>query len=184
MGMERPQERIYRGFEFEEACLGHKIDWDSVLHQNKISPEKLNLREWTEIIKKLYPEDPIMPKQKWGRDLYDFVADKLELDIENPEGLMFFNSLGTPLDRKRDTDCFFVFKNPKTKKEALFTIDLTSDPRELTPGVTHQDSLNQADLVIGEMPDYHKYPEAYILEMEKIADKISEKLKDKTETVH
>lgn len=169
--MEYPQEYRYRGFELEESCLGHKINWDEILEKNKISSENLTCRQWEKIIQECYPDNPIMPKKKWGRDLYNFVADKLELDIENPEGLYFYNSLGSPLD-KMGVDCFFVFKNPQTKREGTFTIDLTANPEK---------EKYRADLVVGEIPDHRVKPEEYSLELEKIADQAAEKLKTETE---
>jgi hypothetical protein len=170
--MEYPQEYRYRGFELEEACLGHKIDWSTILRKNNISTENLTTRkDWERIIQELYPDDPTMPKQKWGKDLYNFVADKLNLDLEEPQGLCFYNSLGSVLD-KMGIDCFFTYKNQKTGKDAIFTIDLTTNP---------QKEQYKADLVVGEIPDHHKNPEDYALELEKIADQIADKLKTDTE---
>ena len=177
MRMEYGPEHIHRGFELEEHLIGHKIDWPSILKQNKISPETLRYRDWQKIIQELYPENPTMPKQKWGKDLYNFVAEKLGLDIENTEDLKFFNSLGTPMDRN-GIDCFFTFKNPQTGKEAMFTIDVTANPKK---------DEWKANLVIGEMPNYRESPEEkekYIEEMEKASGRIAEKLRDDTEFIH
>jgi len=175
MGLEHiPQERIYRGFELEQACLGHKIDWEKIFAKNKVSPETLGYEQCEKIIRELYPDDPTMPKKKWGKDLYNFVADKLRLDMENPEGLYFYSSLGSPLD-KMGVDCFFVYTNPQTKKEATFTIDLTANPKK---------DEYRADLVMGEMPDHRANPDEYSLELEKIADQIAENLKTKTAPIH
>jgi hypothetical protein len=173
--MRLEKEYQYRGFELEQAYLGHKINWQEILKKNNIPADQLTREQWEKIIQKLYPDDPLLPKKKWGRDLYNWVADKLKLDIENPEGLYFYNSLGTGLDRM-GVDCFFVFKNPWTGKQANFTIDLTLNPKK---------DKYKADIIVGEMPDHRTNSEDYNLEMEKLADVIAERLKTDTgETIH
>ena len=175
MRMEYPKEYKYRGFELEEACLGHKINWEEILKKKNIPSENLTRKQWEKFIRELYPDDPLLPKKKWGRDLYNWVADKLRLDIENPEGLYFYSSLGTDLD-KMGVDCFFIFKNPKTGRETIFTIDLTTNP---------QKEEYKADAIVSAMPDHRTNPEDYNLEMEKLADIIAEKLEAETkEAIH
>ena len=178
MRLEPRFERQFRGFELEEECIGHKIDWSEILKQKRIPEEGLSRKQWERIIQELYPLDPQSPKKKWSKDLFDFVADKLNLDIEEPEGLYFYNALGSGLDRK-GADCFFVFKNPNTKKEAVFKIDITANPKKDEP-----DAPWRADLIINRTPDYRSNPEDYVQEMDKIAAKIAERLKEKTELIH
>jgi hypothetical protein len=167
----------YRGMEEEESLLGHKLDWKNLLETNKISCEKRPFVTWQKIIQNIYPEDPTMPKKKWSKDLYNFVAEKLGLDIDDMENLKFYRTLGTDLDRM-GVDCFFVFNNPITKKEADFTIDLTINP---------QKDEAKANMVINAsgIPDYRINIEEYIAKMEEIAGQIAETLKEKTkETIH
>jgi len=169
----------FAGFGLEEHYLGPKINWDSIYakHGLREKGKELNLKQWVELFKKAYPLDPQSPKKKWSKDIFDFTAKELGLDIEEPEGLSFYNATGSGLDF-RGIDCFFVFKNPKTKKEAFVTIDLTKEEKK---------DEWKADFVLHEFPDYR--PESgqydqYIEEMEKRTEEIAEKLKNKTEIVH
>jgi len=173
MHMEYPQEYKYQGFEAEEQLLGHKLPWEKILKENNISPDRRTRKEWQQILQHIYPENPIVPNKKWGKDLYDFTADKLELDIDDIESLKFYNSLGTDVDRM-GVDCFFVFKNPQTGKEAVFNIDLTTNL---------QKDEAKSDLIIHaqQIPDYNKNENGYIAEMKKIAELIAKDLKSKTE---
>lgn len=173
--MEHPQEYRYRGFEAEEELLGHKLDWDAIKEKNKIPPGKRSSREWREILQNVYPENPIVPSKKWGKDLYNFVAERLELNIDDTESLKFYKSTGTDLDRM-GTDCYFVFKNPKTGREAIFTIDVTAKSKE-------QKDEYKANVIVHaeEIPDHHKNLEAYIQKMQELADYVAETLKNKTE---
>ena len=171
--MEFPQEYRYRGFEAEEELLGHKLDWENILQENKIPHEKHTRREWQEILEQVYPEDPLMPTKKWGKDLYNFVAEKLGIDIDDAESLKFYKTLGTDLDRM-GIDCFFTFKNPKNQRETSFTIDLTTKPKK-------DEYKANAVIQANEVPDYRKNLEKYIDHMEKLAELIAEELKNKTE---
>jgi len=175
--MEFPQEYRYRGFELEEACLGHKIDWKNRLENEGVSEEDLSHKKLFEIYEKLYPFNPQIPQKKWGKDLFNLVADKLNLDIENPEELKFINVLGTRLDRK-GADCFFSFKNPKTGKIDYCTIDITANPKK---------DAGKADVLVGENDitlDYQNNPEEYMEKLEIMAEKIAHLLKEKTELIH
>jgi len=175
--MHLEKEYRYRGFEAEEELLGHKLPWENILEKNNIPPDRRTRREWQEILQSIYPENPIIPNKKWGKDLYNFVAEKLELDIDDIESLKFYNSLGTDLDRM-GVDCFFVFKNPQTGKETIFTIDLTTNP---------QKDEAKSDLIVNaqEIPNYHKNLENYITVMEKYAEHIAQILEERTkETIH
>jgi len=176
MPIENPREYIYKGLDEEQAILGNKLDWDNLLRENKISAGRKRFKEWINILQKIYPENPTIPKKKWGRDLYNFVADQLRLDIDDEESLKFYKTLGTDLDRM-GIDCFFAFKNPKTKKTAIFTIDVTINP--------HKDEA-KADMIVNtdEIPDHRKNQEEYIDRMEEIAETIAENLKEKTEFIH
>lgn len=175
--MEYPQEYRYRGFEAEEQFLGHKLNWENILEENKISPGRRTRGEWQKILQNIYPENPTIPNKKWGKDLYNFVAEKLELDIDDVESLKFYNSLGTDIDRM-GVDCFFVFKNPQTGKESVFNIDLTTNPQK-------DEAKSNLVINVHEIPDYHKNLEEYVIETQKIADTIAEHLKHETApTIH
>jgi len=172
-----PREYLYKGFELEQACLGHKIDWENILKKEGISEEKLSHEGLFRAYEKFYPLNLQIPQKKWGKDLFNLVADKLGLDVENPEELKFINVLGTRLDRK-GIDCFFLFKNPKTEKEKPCTVDITSHPKK---------DEWKADLIINEddiMLDWKKNPEQYIEKLDEIAEKIADGLKNKTELIH
>jgi hypothetical protein len=174
--MEFPQEYRYRGFEAEEELLGHKLDWENILQENKIPHEKHTRREWQQILEQVYPEDPLMPTKKWGKDLYNFVAEKLGIDVDDTESLKFYKTLGTDLDRM-GIDCFFIFRNPITKKETTFTIDLTINP---------QKDEAKSNMVINtkEIPDHRKDPKGYIAVMEKFTEHIAKQLRGETEYRH
>ena len=171
-----PQEHIFRGLEEEQALLGHKLDWEDLLKKNKISSERKPFRKWVEIIQNIYPENPAVPQRKWGKDLYNFVADQLKLNLDDIESLKFYKTIGTDLDRM-GVDCFFIFKNPETYKEAVFTIDLTINPKK---------DEAKADMVVktDEIPDHRTDEEDYIVKMEKLAEQIAEQLKNRTKFTH
>jgi hypothetical protein len=171
------KEYQYKGFELEQACVGNEIGWKEIFKKQGISEEKLTHEGLFKAYEKFYPLDPQIPQKKWGKDLFNLVADKLELDIEDPEELKFINVLGTRLDRK-GIDCFFLFKNPKTEKEKPCTIDITSHPKK---------DEWKADLIINKddiMLDWKKDFEQYMEKLDEIADKIANGLKDKTELIH
>ncbi len=173
MAMEYPQEYRYRGFEAEEEFLGHKLDWKNILQENKIHQEKHTRREWQKILEQVYPENPLIPTKKWGRDLYNFVAEKLGIDIDDMESLKFYKTLGTDLDRM-GIDCFFTFKNPGTQRETSFTIDLTTEPKK-------DEYIADAIVRANEVPDHRQDMERYIDYMENLAEVITKELKNKTE---
>jgi hypothetical protein len=173
----RPEKYQHKGFELEQACIGDEIKWKDIFKKQDISEEELTHEGLFEAYEKFYPHNPQIPQKKWGKDLFNLVADKLKLDIENPEELKFINVLGTRLDRK-GVDCFFLFKNPRTKKEKPCTIDITAHPKK------HE---WKADLVINQddiMLDWRKDPEEYMEKLDKIAEEITYKLRNKTELVH
>lgn len=173
--MEFPPEYKYQGFEAEEELLGHKLDWDDILQKKQITREKRTLRAWQQILEQVYPENPLIPSKKWGKDLYYSVAEKLGIDVDTDEteNLRFYKTLGTDLDRM-GIDCFFTFRNPQTKQETSFTIDLTTHPNK---DDYKADTIVQAD----EIPDYRQDEKKYIDYMEKLAEVIAKELKNKTE---
>jgi hypothetical protein len=176
MRAEHLQEHVFKGLEEEQALLGHKLDWENLLKKNEIPHQRKPFREWIQIVQDIYPENPIVPQRKWGKDLYNFVADKLELDIDDIESLKFYKTLGTDLD-KMGVDCFFIFKNPETGKEAIFTIDITVNPQK-------DEAKSDMTIKTDEIPDHRKDEENYIQEMQQLADHIAEALKSKTELTH
>jgi hypothetical protein len=176
MSLERHhlKEYKYEGFELEQACLGHKINWKEIFKKQGISEERLTHEGLFEAYEKFYPLNPQIPQKKWGKDLFNLVADKLQLDLENPEELKFINVLGTRLDRK-GIDCYFSFKNPKTEKEASLGIDLSGNPKkdEWKAHVIQEEDIELDPKNI-----------EYIPKLDAIAEKIAYKLKDKTELIH
>jgi hypothetical protein len=164
----RKQEFI--GRELEEHYLGFPVDWEQILAKNKINPENLTRQDWLKIFKEHYPLDPKMPEKKWGKDLFNFVAEELRIDPENPQELDFFNSLGSKLDRA-GIDCFFLFKNPNTKKEVIFSIDLTAEEKK---------DEWKADAVLKEFPDYRSQEDEYIEKMKETAKQIAKRLIEKS----
>lgn len=160
----------FMGRELEEHYLGHPVDWGSVLSKQNMKLENLTFRQWIDVFKKYYPLDPKMPEKKWGKDLFNFVAEELRIDPENPQELDFFNSLDSKLD-KAGIDCFFLFKNPKTKKESIFTIDLTAEPKK---------DEWKADKVLHEFPDWRSKEDEYIEKMKETAKQIAERLIEKS----
>lgn len=169
-------EKHNEGFETENHFLGNGPKIDDLLIKENIDPTQLSHRALREKIVEYYPLNRELPQKKWSKDLYNLVADKLDLDLENPRGLAFYNCLGTNLDR-RGTDCFFVFKNPQNGREAYFEIDITANDKK---------DAWKSDLVvnINNFPDPHKDENAYISDLGKIAEIIAEKLLHDTETIH
>lgn len=159
----------FAGMELEEHYLGHPINWEPIYAKRglKEKGKELNLKQWVELFKEEYPLNPQTPEKKWGKDIFDFTAQELDLDVEEPEGLSFYSARGSGLDF-RGIDCFFVFKNPKTKKEGLFTIDLSKEEKK---------DEWKADKVLHEFPDWRSKQNEYIEKMEETAKEIAEVLK-------
>lgn len=174
MRIERRQEYI-SGNEAEEAFLGHKLDWENILQKNNITSEKRPFQAWQQILEQVYPENPLIPTKKWGKDLYYAVAEKLKIDVDtdDTENLKFYKTLGTDLDRM-GIDCFFTFRNPQTQRKTSFTIDLTTNPKK---------DEYKADITVqaNEVPDYRQDEGKYVDYMEKLAELIARDLKNKTE---
>lgn len=175
MGVEGfyPREYQYTGFELEEACIGHKINWKNTLKKQGLSEEELSYNRLFKVYQELYPLNPFLPEKTWARDLFDVVAEKLNIDVEDPKELKFINVLGTKLDRK-GVDCFFSFKNPNTQKESYCTIDLT--------GSSDKD-ITRADILINESEDeiiLNQKDKDYIEKLDKLAEKITTRLEEKT----
>jgi hypothetical protein len=187
-----PKESQYSGFETEEECIGHKIKWSDVLGKIEVPKSGFSKEKWEKIIMEKYPLDPSLPKKKWSIDLLNFVSDKLNLDIDS-EDLKFYNSLGSPLDEK-GVDCFFSFKNPNTKKEAVFTIDLTKninkpdwkiDDKNPKDWKIKRPKTNHLIIDIKEFPDHRSDPDGYIQKMEEKSETIAKRLIEKTgPTIH
>lgn len=169
-------EKNYSGFEAENAFLGNGPKIDDLLLKENTDPSKLSRTELREKIIQFYPLRPEMPEKKWGRDLYNLIAEELKLDPENPTGLAFYNCLGTNLDR-RGVDCFFVFKNFQTRRKAYFDIDITTNDKK---------DRWKSDLVINvnDFPDHHKDEQMYLSELKSYAKMIAEKLLFDTQTIH
>lgn len=169
------RKREFAGIELEGHYLGPKINWDPIYAKHRLHEKgkELNLKQWVELFKKAYPLDPQSPEEKWGKDIFDFTAKELGLDIEEPKGLSFYNATGSGLDY-RGIDCFFIFKNPKTKKEAFITIDITDNP---------QKDEWKADKILHAFPDWRSKEDEYIKEMEEAAEEIAKGLKNKTEPI-
>ena len=150
--------REFAGMELEGDYLGPKINWEPIYAKRGLNEKgkELNLKQWIDLFKEEYPLNPQAPEKKWGKDIFDFTAEELGLDIEEPKGLSFYNATGSGLDQ-RGIDCFFIFKNPKTKKEAFVTIDLTTNPKK---------DEWKADIILNEFPDYRSKTDEYIEEME------------------
>lgn len=178
MGVERfhPQEYRYKGFELEEACIGHKINWKKILEEQGLSEKNLSYKKLFKTYQELYPLNPILPRKKWAKDLFNMIAEKLNIDVENPEELKFINVLGSELDNK-GVDCFFSFRNPKTDKEEYCTIDISSNP---------QKDEARADILINEEEIIlDKKDEEYIEKLDRLANKIAVRLEEKTgPTIH
>lgn len=174
MRIEQHKEYI-SGFEAEEALLGQKLDWEKILQKHEITAEKRPFQAWQQILENVYPENPFMPAKKWGKDLYDAVAKKLEIDVDTDDtkNLRFYKTLGTDLDRM-GIDCFFTLTNPQTKRETSFTIDLTTRP---------QKDEYKADITVqaNEIPNHRTNETEYIKYMENLAEIIAKELKNKTE---
>lgn len=162
----------FAGIELERHYLGNPINWSPILAEQglRLQGKELDLKGWIELFKKYYPLKPQSPEKKWGKDIFDFTAKELGLDIEKPEGLSFYNATGSGLDY-RGIDCFFVFKNPETKKEAFITIDISGNPKK---------DEWKADKVLHEFPDWRFKEKEYIEEMEERAKEIAKVLKSKT----
>lgn len=170
----RRQEFI--GWELEEHYLGPSINWDPIYAKYGLDKKgtELNLKGWIELFKKAYPLDSQSPEKKWGQDIFDFVAKELGLNIEEPEGLSFYSARGSGLDY-RGIDCFFLFKNPETKKEVIFSIDLTAEEKK---------DEWKADKVLHEFPDWRSKEDEYIEKMKETAKQIAERLIEKSGPIH
>lgn len=122
-------ERYKKGTEFEDHCLGPGPKVDDLLVKDDLDPTQLSYKDLRKEFVSHYPLNPEIPQKKWGKDLYDLVAERLGLDPENPTGLKFYNCLGTNLD-KRGTDCFFLFRNSSNGHEAYFELDITTNDKK------------------------------------------------------
>ncbi len=169
-------EKRCSGFEAENAFLGSGPKVDDLLIKNNIDPTKLSRGMLRKAIVEHYPLNPEIPQKKWANDLFDLVAEELNLDPENPQGLKFYNCLGTNLD-KRGVDCFFVFQNPINGREAYFEIDITANSKK---------DAWKSDLVINvnDFPDYHKDESGYLSELRRYATIIADGLLSGSQTIH
>ena len=169
------------GFELEEHYIGKNLKsfWESVYVKRGLRErgKELNLNQWIDLFEQKYPLNPKAPEKKWGIDILYSAAKELGLDLDDEDGikeLSFYNALGSGLDQ-RGIDCFLVYRNPKTKRRAFFTIDISK--REA------KDEW-KADKVLHEFPDWRSKEDEYTEKMEEIAKEIAEKLRSKTELVH
>ena len=106
--MRNKYERHSLGDDAEKHYLGYGPKVDDLLIKDNIDPTRLSYKDLRKEFVSHYPLNPEIPQKKWSKDLYNLVADKLDLDLENPKGLAFYNCLGTNLDR-RGNGLFFRF---------------------------------------------------------------------------
>jgi hypothetical protein len=114
--------------------------------------------------------NPKEPSTEIARVLFESVASHLENRREN---LRFYSSVGTLLDYKYGTDCFFILKD--REYEAIITIDLTINRRKrkskadivLTADDLRNDSRYQkimemvASRLLHKIIENHKKPDLY-----------------------
>ncbi len=189
-----PGEYRYEGFETEEECLGPKPDWDNILEKSKIPETDISKERWMKFFAEDCPENLVKlltPKTKWSKDLVNFVEEKLGLE-EEPEALKLLSTIGGPLDEK-GIDCFFILKDPKTKKPIFLSIDLSKHTSKVDWKIDEKKPSEwglrkpKADHIINldEFPSHRHNLKKYIQKMDEESQKIAEKIKVKIRpTIH
>lgn len=126
---------------------------------------KQRKNELIELIKQSQTFDPTNPPKDFYRELRFAVLEKLNIPPGKEDDVKVFSALGTPLD-VIGIDGFITWQ--KNKKEVLVTLDVSKKEKE----------YGAADIIFEEWPTPEENEEEYLAFIDRLANKISGKLKE------
>lgn len=166
----------YRGREAEADFLG-EVDVRDSKFQEELGRVAKDARGYTpyrqavELAKRFQPGgDSKNPRKGFLRDLRLAVAERLNLTTdEELERIGAYTAVGTPLDIFHGVDGF-ISATERGNQEKIVTMDVTLRKGKIDEG-------GKADIIIGEITSPDEDEDAYLAQVDSIADEIVSKLK-------
>lgn len=146
--LNRPDGNLYKtGQEHQRQVLGevntkkYQAATENYLQQHKINnPRDFSIPDLRQIIIDAQPDI----KRQFLIKIENRLRIRFDIDAHPERSIKIYTSINTIYDHYHGVDAFVVYKDDLTKREVIFTFDVTVDPE--SPG--KEKRLNRLDAVI------------------------------------